>query len=238
VENYSGCGLTKESDKLVALSGVAAYFKDMLQDDYLAGLWKANLPSTLLWSVWPWIVGDGTSTARPLKYRAPSWSWAAIDGTVSYDNTSQMRTPIATVVDAMVGLRSGNITGGVISGHIAIKGRLLSALWTRKDNMPFGEIVLAHETHVPEGLHGGFPDILSDVTSDEIYLLPIYLPKTDSIAATTEASTRGLILRPIEAPSKMDVPGQCFRRVGTFFFNHKCCFHVFDYIPDTLVYIF
>jgi len=43
VELYTGCDLTKGDDKLVALSGVARLFKDTLQDDYLAGMWKCDL---------------------------------------------------------------------------------------------------------------------------------------------------------------------------------------------------
>jgi hypothetical protein len=34
---YSTCKLSHPSDKLVALSGLASYFKDLLRDDYLAG---------------------------------------------------------------------------------------------------------------------------------------------------------------------------------------------------------
>lgn len=52
VEMYSLGELTHETDKLVALSGLAAAISigsgDMLEDGYLAGLWQSSLLSHLL----------------------------------------------------------------------------------------------------------------------------------------------------------------------------------------------
>lgn len=38
VRGYSKCELTKESDRLIALSGLAQTFQDFTGDEYLAGL--------------------------------------------------------------------------------------------------------------------------------------------------------------------------------------------------------
>ncbi|KIN00795.1 hypothetical protein OIDMADRAFT_124725, partial [Oidiodendron maius Zn] len=66
--------LTYETDKLVAIGGLATLMNETLVDVYLAGLWKRHLITQLLW-----YSCDGyTQTKGP--YVAPSWSWAAVRG--------------------------------------------------------------------------------------------------------------------------------------------------------------
>lgn len=79
VEAYSGRLLTFEQDKLPAIAGIARYFSyaNAKKDDvYLAGLWKSQLPGSLLWL--HWLPADMTAF-KPEQYRAPSWSWASLD---------------------------------------------------------------------------------------------------------------------------------------------------------------
>ncbi|KAF8857250.1 hypothetical protein BDZ45DRAFT_564472, partial [Acephala macrosclerotiorum] len=77
VSLYSECQLTMEKDKLVALSGVAKTIrKRHLDGQYLAGSWSDDLGSQLWWST------TVRTRTRPQAYRAPSWSWASIDGIV------------------------------------------------------------------------------------------------------------------------------------------------------------
>jgi len=77
--SYMRCDLTCEEDKLIALSGIA---KDMhlLDDEYLAGLWRRQLPGQLLWKINDCKQANGLPSRRPHNYRAPSWSWASVDG--------------------------------------------------------------------------------------------------------------------------------------------------------------
>ena len=80
VEAYSKRTLTFEADKLPALSGLAQKVYHLTKSPYLAGLWKEDLPRGLLW-----IRDQKTNLEqwrRPRVYRAPSWSWCAIDGPV------------------------------------------------------------------------------------------------------------------------------------------------------------
>ncbi|EXJ68177.1 uncharacterized protein A1O5_08792 [Cladophialophora psammophila CBS 110553] len=81
INTYSGCDLTKDSDKLVALAGYAQVIQNALGClplDYAAGLWRAYLPEDLLWHAEP-------HSTRYEKYHAPSWSWASLKGTVSWN---------------------------------------------------------------------------------------------------------------------------------------------------------
>ncbi|KAL2135765.1 hypothetical protein VTI74DRAFT_7135 [Chaetomium olivicolor] len=77
VERYSACELTKDSDKLVAISGIAKHFQQRSGVRYLAGLWLDRAAKGLLW------LARGPSLKKCVG-RAPSWSWAAVDGPVRY----------------------------------------------------------------------------------------------------------------------------------------------------------
>ena len=81
IHEYSRRELSEPSDKLPALAGLASRFRGHFTtgDDnqqYLAGLWRRNLVEDLCWQV----IG-GRATRAP-SYRAPSWSWLSLDGSV------------------------------------------------------------------------------------------------------------------------------------------------------------
>jgi hypothetical protein len=81
VDTYSRTALTVPGDRLVALSGIAKRFKTRTNDHYVARMWRAHPEITLLWHSYPQ-EGDQAITT-PGQYRAPSWSWAALDGSVT-----------------------------------------------------------------------------------------------------------------------------------------------------------
>ena len=81
VSQYSNCSLTKNSDKLVAISGIARRMSENTSDRYLAGLWLRSLHTDLCWAV----EKTGLKTRSTFdKYRAPTWSWACIDSGVRF----------------------------------------------------------------------------------------------------------------------------------------------------------
>ncbi|KAF1731244.1 hypothetical protein CRV24_009323 [Beauveria bassiana] len=80
VQIYSACALTFPSDKLVAISGIAAMMEAVLCDEYIAGMWRRHLEKELLWSR---VDMQSAIPAQPQTYRAPSWSWAAVDGEIN-----------------------------------------------------------------------------------------------------------------------------------------------------------
>jgi hypothetical protein len=78
---YSSGLLTHQEDKLVAISGIARLVYEVTTDVYLAGLWKTNLEWQLLWSV-SRSSERGYSVDKMISYRAPSWSWASVNGII------------------------------------------------------------------------------------------------------------------------------------------------------------
>jgi hypothetical protein len=79
IEWYSYCSLTLEKDKLPALAGIATMIQRKTYDDYFAGLWGRSFYEDLLW-----VVADSLRSKRPMSPRAPSWSWASLDGAIIY----------------------------------------------------------------------------------------------------------------------------------------------------------
>lgn len=77
VTRYTQCKLTFSEDKLVAFAGIARVVYEEHGFEYLAGMWKPWLIDLL-----PWHLDTNDKHHKPSPYRAPSWSWAAIDGTV------------------------------------------------------------------------------------------------------------------------------------------------------------
>lgn len=78
VQEFSPRDLTFPSDKLPAVTGLGEYF-DWKLGEYLVGLRNCHLPRSFAWETVP-----GQRRPTPEEYRAPSWSWASIDGGVSY----------------------------------------------------------------------------------------------------------------------------------------------------------
>lgn len=79
VEEYTKRGLTKDSDKLPAISGLAkeVHTKTGGWAYYWAGLWQPDMHRGMLWTA---VVNAVLKS--PSSYRAPSWSWAALNGPV------------------------------------------------------------------------------------------------------------------------------------------------------------
>jgi hypothetical protein len=81
VEVYSKTNLANGEDKLIALSGIAKMMSAQVGQTYVAGLWREYIASQLLWRVEPVFESGLFSypSKRSKDYRAPSFSWAAID---------------------------------------------------------------------------------------------------------------------------------------------------------------
>jgi hypothetical protein len=124
VTEYSMRNLSWPSDKLPAISGLASQIAKRTDAEYLAGLWRQDLPFGLLWQA---SHREGMRVTD--KWRAPSWSWASIDGPVNsqgYRAGAILLDHIldqSVVLSAEVHLAGQNPFGEVTEGHITICGR-------------------------------------------------------------------------------------------------------------------
>lgn len=80
VGEYGILKLTKHTDRLPAIAGIARQVQLRTDDVYLAGLWKSDIPRGLHW----WYGGQLSVPVRPSVPQAPSWSWAALSLAVDY----------------------------------------------------------------------------------------------------------------------------------------------------------
>lgn len=90
---YTRTSITNPGDKLIALAGVAQLISPMNDSTYatspkryLAGLFNQHLLLMLEWHTQSIAsLPSATAGVRAPQYRAPSWSWASVDGRVYYD---------------------------------------------------------------------------------------------------------------------------------------------------------
>lgn len=83
IERYSMCNITRATDRLPALSGLASTLYQHFEEEYCAEIWKGSMLEGLLWIGSRW-TGWPAEVTRPDSYRAPSWSWASVDGAVQF----------------------------------------------------------------------------------------------------------------------------------------------------------
>ncbi|EXJ92022.1 hypothetical protein A1O3_00572 [Capronia epimyces CBS 606.96] len=148
VENYAQRKLFAPSDKLPALAGLANQFRQRTGATYLAGLWREELPLGLLWTIQTAGSGSGSDSGSgrglgvrdtghsAAEYRAPSWSWASIDGAVHYAGYADMVTMSSAdtaleqlqVLSADMSLKQAeNACGEVTTAVLRVRGKVQRA---------------------------------------------------------------------------------------------------------------
>jgi hypothetical protein len=128
IGEYSHRKMTRPSDKLAAISGVAKIFHEISNIDYLAGHWNdADLIPSLSWQM---SSSGKSSTVEQQSYRAPSWSWASMNGHVDdfvllQDN--KVILPQNRIIGARCQPSGKDPTGPVTGGYLIVKGLYLEA---------------------------------------------------------------------------------------------------------------
>ncbi|SCO92278.1 uncharacterized protein FRV6_16406 [Fusarium oxysporum] len=135
VELYTASALTVPNDKLIACSGIAKRVAEIVQDDYVAGMWRRYLAGELLWVV------QGNHQpgrwTRPREYRAPSWSWASIDGPIT-PGEPRIQDSLITVEDYHLDYWTSDKTAAIRGGWLRLRGVLKKTTLARKSSTPGG----------------------------------------------------------------------------------------------------
>ena len=123
VQEFSQRSLSNPSDKLSALAGVAAVFHKIWGGSYYAGIWSQYIFQQLLWSFNP-TFSDPETYPRPApQYRAPSWSWASIDGKLSMPQFPYLETHGLEFVSCDITLAdAANPFGPILDGQLRLRG--------------------------------------------------------------------------------------------------------------------
>jgi hypothetical protein len=127
LERYTRASLSRPSaDKFVAIGAIAERIAQLNNDEYYAGFLSRDLPRALLWEV----DQDGLTTGTPSthEYRAPTWSWANIDGPVKWSD-HWADEAISAVRDIRVNLVSEeNKYGQIKAARILLDGCIFEAM--------------------------------------------------------------------------------------------------------------
>lgn len=132
VSEYSERQLTFESDIFPALQGIAKMFhrtKLGMRPVYVAGMWTTSLNHDLLWNRQKPSLGNNgqRTTTNTRQWRAPSWSWASVNGGVRWPtkDKSMTWTEIARSEAWTVSVGDDNF-GQLEGGELTIEGPCIS----------------------------------------------------------------------------------------------------------------
>jgi len=206
---YSACDLDYDSDKLPALSGIAKTYQHALEDECLAGLWRSDIGSQLMW--------------RALKlgmridgYIAPSWSWASLRGcAIELSNHMPYEALIVDVLRINTTLEGDDVTGKVVDGSLVIKARLTQITEIREK---MGSYLFSTRNNQSQAIIGVDWDVSGNAriglasTKHKLFCVPIRLTwnSQERMNKLIDAHIEGLILDQ-ENPEQLE-----FHRCGTF----------------------
>jgi hypothetical protein len=205
VAEYCRRQLTLPDDRLLAISGLADRYAPHFGSKYLAGIWQSALPLDLMW----YCVNPGP---RPKAERAPTWSWAAIDGLVSFNvnllsrfNTDNQEIAVhdASVIPCHPGAKYGAVRQG---GCICLSAfmRPVTIVGSGEDRIikdPTRDVSMTMKLYWDA----------TDDKSTTAYLLNYYMTNADiSRKVTSNFYTVGLVV--VACPGS----DRGFRRVGMY----------------------
>ncbi|KAF2686376.1 HET-domain-containing protein [Lentithecium fluviatile CBS 122367] len=133
IQAYSTCNITRDSDVLIAYSGLAHKFESFLGDKYVAGILLGDLHRNLLW-----YTTDASATRlgawhNQASWLAPSWSWASVKGNVKWDTDflpriavrgETMEGTFLEYVEHHIEALGGDTAGGVSAAWLKVKANL------------------------------------------------------------------------------------------------------------------
>lgn len=176
VSRYRSRKLTFPSDKLPAMSGIARDYSEMLEDSYVAGLWRNSMLGGLAWN-------SGGGCKAVSDYRAPSWSWASVDGAFGGSPDKHWR-PLASILDCHVDVDGENPYGRVKAGWVKIEAPLIPLILSDTKG-PVGNIRLRTGNGDQDGAIAGFDTISRDfgASSEMVKAMSLYVLVLADISA-------------------------------------------------------
>ncbi|QPC63950.1 hypothetical protein HYE67_006181 [Fusarium culmorum] len=123
---------TFASDRLPALSGIAARIQHRFPQKYIAGLWEFNITQGLAWGVHEAPDHKSPSLADlsmgiegeaiPSELNMPSWSWASSDKPIHFFFWFDEWTSMITIKSWAVETKGAETSGQVLHGTLRLKG--------------------------------------------------------------------------------------------------------------------
>lgn len=150
--DYTDMDLTYCSDKLTAISALAAEVSRRTGWTYLAGMWRENLFSELHWQSSKRTLSGEVSLLKPQRareagYLAPSWSWASVGlGMIvdSEDESANREVFYFKILRCHIDIANDTDFqfGPVKSGYLEVEGKAVELAWELEDMTDFSEVLL------------------------------------------------------------------------------------------------
>ncbi len=86
--SYARCALSKDSDRVIALSGITKKLGELVKDTCVTGLWAQSMERQLTWHRW------GSSLPKPCIQVAPTWSWLSTYGSIYLGYVCSVHVPV------------------------------------------------------------------------------------------------------------------------------------------------
>jgi hypothetical protein len=137
-QSYSRRKLTREEDKLTAISGIARAFFRHFRCQYISGLWLDDVGFGLSWR-------RRGPAIKSSTYRAPSFSWASLDSTGEWPLRSSFHRSSLKLIDCLVELESQDPFGRISTCWIKVTGRVRPALVVSRKRISAGSYDLVWE---------------------------------------------------------------------------------------------
>lgn len=128
VRKYTDRSLSRDSDRLLAISGLAQQCNHPDLGPYRAGIWGNYLLQMILWFK-NTEAGGPKGHRRPASYIAPTWSWASLIGYVDWNHSGLISTTdfVADIIDSTCETDPENPFGAVSKGHLVVSSPYLTA---------------------------------------------------------------------------------------------------------------
>jgi Heterokaryon incompatibility protein (HET) len=227
ITNYSERKIKRVEERLVALSGLAETFNEVLENSYFTGLWSGpTLPSMLLWEA---------CDAYPLKpriptYIAPSWSWVSYPTPISYRNSHKlqdMKSFDVEILSSMIQLQNPLLPFGKVSaGKIVLKAHVKLAIFVPPAGLSWRYSIRPEPARPPMPPSGIYP---SDFTLPDCMINASFDDQTPDQETDVEClalasrsydyegvnyiALDGLL---VERTTQIDFPLE-YRHIGSFF---------------------
>jgi hypothetical protein len=212
IHDYTRRDLTRPfEDKFIALGAIANLAAVLLNDNYLAGHFRQSLFPSLLWTIWGEDLVNKTAKRWLGPYRAPSWSWASIDGPIMLTDVFN-GSVVAMLQEVQLGfVDEKNKTGQLRSARLKIRAIVGSATWTIPKPFQifhFGFAIDGTDAVLPSpgAVQGLSFDQFEEIFSDQQGVIAVVL--VESVYANSK-ELRGLVLKP--ASAGLD---ETYRRIG------------------------
>ncbi|KAI9148002.1 hypothetical protein HJFPF1_11823 [Paramyrothecium foliicola] len=156
VAEYTSLELTKSTDRLPAIGGLAKEMSDRRPNSkYLAGLWSKSLLKDLIWEA------QGASTSgsrRSSPPTTPTWSWASVDCPVMFGDEIMAWDPesdlmfeeaypsrwLSRVEKCEVTPDGASEYGLVSKGRLEVTGRVVEGVLSRKTIQHKGQDIFTY----------------------------------------------------------------------------------------------